>query len=202
MATPSKAAITPDPIVLAQLVLDTNFLGSALDFSTKFSGAIYWDFAPFANTAGAAATMLQLLSANKETGLLEDDSWGVVQEWLSPTATSTLFSANVTGVAGASTITVAAGSPTLYQDHFLGGASEASGEWIYPILQVGTTVTLRAALKNSYAGATMYSNALRQRFEQDFTNLKQYKLVLFNKRGATNRNVVNRVRIMTLDSVA
>lgn len=203
MATPTKSYVSPNPVVLAALAAGANFLGSALDFTTKFSGAICWDFSPRAVTASAFATMLQLLAANKSGADAEDDSWSVVQEWLSPTATSVLFSANVTGTAGASTITVAAGSPVLFQDHFINGATtdEAGSEWVYPISQSGTTVTLRAALKNSYVNQNMFSNALRLRFEQDFTNLLRYKVCLFNNRGGVERDVANRVRIVTLDSV-
>jgi hypothetical protein len=203
MSTPTKAYLSPNPMILASLAAGANLLGSVLDFSTKFCGAIMWDWAPIATTASPAATMLQLLAAAKSGADTEDDSWSVVQEWLSPTAVPTLYSANVTGTAAASTITVSAGTLTLFQDHFLKGATtdEAGSEWIYPIAQSGTTVTLRAALKNSYAAKDMYSAALRLRFEQDFSNLLKYKVCIFNNRGATNRTTANRVRIVTLDAV-
>lgn len=203
MATPVKTIVSPDPAVLQLIAAGANVLGAVLDFTTKFSGAIHWDFAPVAVTASAFATMLQLLSNNKDSADTQDDSWSVVQEWLSPTAQATQFSANVSGTAAASTITVAAGSPTLFQDHYIRGATdnEAGGEWVYPIAQSGTTVTLRAALKNTYVNASMFSGAMRLRFEQDFTNLKKYKVCLFNNRGGTERDVVSRVRITTLDSV-
>lgn len=203
MSTPTKSYVSPNPHVLQAILAGANVLGAVLDFTAKFSGAICWDFAPIATTASAFATMLQLLAAAKSGADTEDDSWSVIQEWLSPTATATLFSANVTGVAGASTITVAAGSPTLYQDHFIKGATtdEAGSEWVYPIAQSGTTVTLRGALKNSYTNQSMYSAALRLRFEQDFSNLLKYKICLFNNRGGTERDVACRVRIVTLDAV-
>lgn len=204
MATPVKSVVSPDPVVLQLVAAGANVLGSVLDFATKFSGAISWDFAPAATTASAFATMLQLLATNKDSADAQDDSWSVLQEWLSPTAAATQFSGNVSGTAGASTITVSAGTPVLFQDHYIRGATdnEAGGEWVYPIAQSGTTVTLRAALKNSYTNVSMFSAAMRLRFEQDFTNLKKYKVCIFNNRGGIERDTINRVRITTLDSVS
>lgn len=204
MATPTKSYVSPNPVILQAVAAGANVLGSALDFTTKFAGAICWDFAPIAVTASAAAVMLQLLAAAKSGADLEDDSWNVVQEWLSPTATATLYNANVTGSAGASTITVGAGTLTLFQDHFIKGATtdEAGSEWVYPIAQAGTTITLRGNLKNSYTNQSMFSAAIRLRFEQDFSNLLKYKVCLFNNRGGTERDTANRVRLVTLDAVA
>lgn len=203
MATPTKSTVSPDPIVLQAVLAGINVLGSVLDFSTKFCGAIAWDFAPIANTAAAFATMLQLLAANKDGTDTVDDAWSVVQEWLSPTATAAQVSTTVNGTAGLTSMVLTAGSPTLFQDHYIRGATdnEAGGEWVYPISQAGTTVQLRGALKNTYVNQALWSGAMRFRFEQDFSNLKKYKVCIFNNRGGTERDTVNRVRILTLDSV-
>jgi hypothetical protein len=203
MAIPTKTALATDPIALQLVAAGANVLGSVLDFTTKFSGAIHWHFSPVAATAAAFATMLQLLCANKDGADTVDDAWDVLQEWLSPTANGVLVSSTVNGTAAASTVTLTAGSPTLFQDHYIRGATdnEAGGEWIYPIAQSGTTVTLRAALKNSYVNQNLWSQAAKFRFEQDFSNLKKYKVCVFNNRGGTERDTVNRVRIITLDSV-
>jgi len=207
MASPSKSIITPDPIVLQQISAGAEAVYSAsplvLEFDTKFSGAVYWDFAPIANTASPAATVLQLLTNDKAAVDTEDDSWSIIQDWLSPTAVPTLFT-GVAGTAGASTFTFAAGTPAVYADHFIKGASvnEAGSEWVHIVKITGLTATIRGTLKNTYAAATCYSNALKQRFELDFSNLIRYKLMIGNNRGATNRDTANRVRIVTLDSVA
>jgi hypothetical protein len=204
MAVPSKSPVAPDPIILQSVLAGANVIGAVLDFSGKFSGAICWDFSPIAATASAFATMLQLLAANKDGADTEDDSWSVVQEWLSPTATGVLVSSTVNGTAGQNTVVLTAGTPTLFQDHYIRGASdnEAGGEWVYPIAQVGTTVTLRNKLKNTYVNQALWSQGARFRFEQDFTNLKKYQVCIFNNRGGTERDTVNRVRIISLDSVA
>lgn len=204
MSTPTKTVLSPDPHVLQALAAGANLLGAELAFTTKFAGAIAFDFAPVAATAAAAATMMQLLAAMKDGAAIADDAWEVIQEWLSPTSTASQISTTVNGTAGQTSLTLTAGTiTTFFQDYFIKGGTtdEAGSEWIYPLSQSGNTVQLRGPLKNSYVNRELWSGALKLRFEQDFSNLRTYKVCIFNGRGATNRNVAVRARILTLDSV-
>lgn len=207
MSTPSKSIVSPDPIVLQKILagVGATFSTSVLDVSSKFACQICWDFAPTATTASPAATVLQILAAsNIASGVVDsaDDAWEVVQDWLSPTAVPTEF-ANVTGTLGTSTFTITSGSPALYQDHFIEGATvnEADSEWVVPIQVSGTTVTIRGVLKNTYAGATLNSGAQKQRFDLDLSNIGKLKFMIGNNRG-TDRDVACRVRVLTLDSIS
>lgn len=208
MSTPSKGIISPDPIVLQKILADTEAVygGAILDVSSKFACSIAWDFAPIATTANPVATILQVLS---DTTLVSgtvnsvDDAWTVVQDWLSPTAVPSTF-ANVTGTLGTSTFTVtnAAGLVT-YQPHFIAGAAvdETDSEWVFPIKVVANTITIRGTLKNTYAGATLYSNAQRMRFDLDLSNIGKLKFMIGNDRPGTNRDVASRIRVLSLNSI-
>jgi len=207
MSTPSKSIVSPDPMVLQEILagVGATFSTSVLDVSAKFACQIAWDFAPLATTATPAATVLQILTAsNLASGTVDsaDDAWEVVQDWLSPTAVPTEFT-SVAGSAAANTFTIASGTPSLYQDHFIEGASvnEAGSEWVFPIALSGTTVTIRGVLKNTYAGATLRSGAQKQRFDIDLSNIGKLKFMIGNNRG-TDRDVAVRVRVLTLDSIS
>lgn len=206
MSVPSKSVVSPDPIVLQEIAAgaQATYSSSVLDVSSKFSGQIAWDFAPLATTATPAATVLQMLVATDlASGTVDsaDDNWEVVQDWLSPTAVPTEFTA-VAGTLGTSTFTIAAGTPAVYQDHFIEGASvnEAGSEWVHVIKVVGTTVTIRGTLKNTYAGAVLRSGALKQRFDLDLSNVGKLKFMIGNNRG-TNRDVASRLRVLRLDNI-
>lgn len=207
MSTPSKSIVTPDPIVLQEIAAGVGavFSTSVLDVSAKFSAQICWDFAPLATTATPAATVLQILIANNlASGTVDsaDDAWEVIQDWLSPTAVPTEFT-SVAGTAGASTFTIAGGSPALYQDHFIEGASvnELGSEWVVPINVSGLTVTIRGVLKNTYVAGTLRSGAQKQRFDLDLSNVGKLKFMIGNNRG-TDRDIASRVRVLFLDSIA
>ena len=207
MSTPAKSVVSPDPIILQKTVAGVGavFSTSVLDVSAKFAAQIAWDFAPLAVTATPAATVFQILGAsNLASGVVDsaDDAWEVIQDWLSPTAASTQFTA-VAGTLGASTFTIASGSPAFYADHFIQGASdnEAGCEWVVPIQVSGTTVTIRGTLKNTYAGALLWSGAQKSRFDIDLSNVGKIKFMIGNNRG-TDRDVANRVRVLSLDSIA
>ena len=207
MAVPSKSIVTPDPMVLQEILAGVGAVFSAvLDFSGKFACSIAWDFAPLATTATPAATVLQILGAtNLISGVVDsaDDHWEVIQDWLSPTAVPTEFTA-VAGTAGTSTITVASVvGLVLYQDHFIEGATvnEAGSEWVFPVSFSGTTITIRGTLKNTYSGATMRSGAMKQSFDLDLFNRGKIKFMIGNNRG-TDRDVAIRVRVLTLDAIA
>lgn len=206
MSTPSKSIVTPDPIVLQEILAGVGaiFSSSVLDVSAKFACSVAWDFAPLATTATPAATVLQILGAtNLISGTVDssDDNWEVIQDWLSPTAVPTEFT-SVAGTAGASSFTIAAGTPALYADHFIEGATvnEAGSEWVVPIAVVGTTVSIRGTLKNTYAGAVLRSGAQKNRFDLDLSNVGKLKFMIGNNRG-TNRDVAVRVRVLTLDNI-
>lgn len=208
MSTPSKGLITPDPIILQKILSDTSavYSSSILDVSSKFACSIAWDFAPVATTASAVATLFQILSdttAASGTTDSPDDAWTVVQDYLSPTAQSATF-ANVTGTLGTSTFTVtnAAGLVT-YQPHFIAGAAvnEADSEWVFPVKVVANTITIRGTLKNTYAGATLYTNAQRMRFDIDLSNICKLKFMIGNDRPGTNRDVASRIRVMSLNAI-
>lgn len=208
MSTPSKGVISPDPIILQKIVADNEavYSSSVLDVSTKFACSIAWDFAPVATTAAPVATILQLLTdTSLASGTVNspDDAWAVVQDWLSPTAVATTF-ANVTGTLGTSTFTVtnAAGLVT-YQPHFIAGAAvnDADSEWVYPIKVVANTITIRGTLKNTYAGATLFTNAQRMRFDIDLSNIGKIKFMIGNDRPGTNRDVASRIRVLSLNSI-
>lgn len=206
MSTPSKAIISPDPLVLQEILagVGATFSSSVLDVSSKFACQICWDFAPLATTASPAATILQILAAsNLASGTVDsaDDAWEVVQDWLSPSAVPTEYT-SVAGTAAASTFTIASGSPALYQDHFIEGASvnEAGSEWVVPIQVSGTTVTIRGVLKNTYSGAVLRSGAQKMRFDLDLSNIGKLKFMIGNNRG-TDRDVASRIRVLSLDSI-
>jgi hypothetical protein len=208
MSTPSKGVITPDPIVLQKIVAATEAVygSSILDVSSKFAAAIFWDFAPVATTATPVATLLQVLTdSSLISGTVNspDDAWSVVQDWLSPTAVPATF-ANVTGTLGTSTFTVtsAAGLVT-YGYHFIAGAAvnETDSEWVFPIKVSGNTVTIRGTLKNTYAGATLYSNAQKMRFDLDLSNIGKLKFMIGNNRPGTTRDVASRIRVESLNSI-
>lgn len=206
MSVPSKSIVTPDPMVLQEILagVGATFSTSVLDVSSKFAAQIAWDFAPLATTATPFATVLQILGAsNLASGTVDsaDDAWEVVQDWLSPTAVPTEFTA-VAGTAGTNTFAIGGGTPALYQDHFIEGATvnEAGSEWVVPINVVGTTVTIRGVLKNTYAGATLRSGAQKMRFDLDLSNIGKIKFMVGNNRG-TDRDVAVRVRVLFLDSI-
>lgn len=206
MSVPSKSVVSPDPLVLQEILAGVGAtFSSVLDVSAKFACQICWDFAPLATTATPAATVMQILAAsNLASGVVDsaDDAWEVVQDWLSPTAVPTEFT-SVTGTAGTSTFTIASGSPSLYADHFIEGASvnEAGSEWVVPIAISGTTVTIRGSLKNTYAGATLRSGAQKNRFDLDLSNIGKLKFMIGNNRG-TDRDVACRIRVLSLDSIS
>lgn len=208
MSTPSKGIISPDPIVLQKILggVEAVYGSSVLDVSTKFACSIAWDFAPIATTATPVATILQVLSDTtvvSGTANSADDAWEVVQDWLSPTAVPATF-ANVTGTLGTSTFTVtsAAGLVT-YQPHFILGATgnEGDSEWVFPIKVASNTITIRGTLKNTYAGATLYSAAQRMRFDLDLSNIGKLKFMIGNNRPGTTRDVASRIRVLSLNSI-
>lgn len=207
MSTPSKGIITPNPIVLQELLAANQAVYSAvLDVSSKFSAQIAWDFAPLATTAAPVATLLQVLVDDTlASGTVDsvDDAWTIVQDWLSPTAVPTEFT-SVVGTAGASTFTIAAGTPVVYQDHFIEGATvnEAGSEWVHPIKVVGTTVTIRGTLKNTYAAGTLRSGAQKLRFDLDLSNIGKLKFMIGNNRVGTKRDVASRIRVLSLNSIS
>lgn len=206
MSTPSKGVITPDPIVLQELIAANQAVYSAvLDVSTKFAAQICWDFAPLATTASPQATLLQVLADEATaSGTVDspDDAWTVVQDWLSPTAVPTEFTA-VAGSAGASTFTIASGTPIVYGVHFIEGATvnEAGSEWVVPIKVVGTTVTIRGTLKNTYAGAVLRSGAQKLRFDIDLSDIGKLKFMIGNNRVGTTRDVASRIRVLSLNAI-
>jgi len=206
MSTPSKGVITPDPIVLQELVGPTPAVySSVLDVSTKFACAVCWDFAPLETQATPVATLLQVLKDETlASGTVDspDDAWTVVQDWLSPTAVPTEF-ASVVGTAGASTFTIAGGTPVVYQPHFIEGptVNEAGSEWVVPILVSGLTVTIRGTLKNSYAAGTLRSAAQKLRFDLDLSNIGKIKFMIGNNRVGNTRDVASRIRVLSLNSI-
>jgi len=206
MSVPVKAVQTV-PYAIAEIAAGVaQAQSSILDVSEFFSAAVFWDFAPAAATGSAFATILQILGSNKLiSGTVddEDDAWSLLQDWLSPTAQATEFT-SVAGTAGANTLTIASGSPAVYADHHIEGSavSEAQSEWVHVIGLSGTTVTIRGVLKNTYSGATMRSGALKQRFDLDLSNVGKLKFVLGNNRGGTERDVINRIRMIALESVS
>jgi len=206
MSIPSKGIITPDPIILQELLAGNEAVYSTvLDVSTKFAAQICWDFAPLATTASPVATVLQVLvDETLASGTVNspDDAWTVVQDWLSPTAVPTEFT-GVAGTAGASTFTIAAGTPVVYQQHFIEGATvnEAGSEWVMPIKVVGTTVTIRGTLKNTYAGSVLRSGAQKLRFDLDLSNIGKLKFVIGNNRVGTTRDVASRIRVLSLNAI-
>jgi len=206
MSTPSKGVITPDPIILQELAGPTNAVYSAvLDVSTKFACAVMWDFAPLETQATPVATLLQVLtdeSLASGTVNSPDDAWTVVQDWLSPTAVPTEFT-GVAGTAGASTFEIAAGTPVVYGQHFIEGASvnEVGSEWVVPIGVSGTTVTIRGTLKNTYVGAVLRSGAQKMRFDLDLSNIGKIKFMIGNNRVGNTRDVASRIRVISLNSI-
>lgn len=208
MSSLNKTNVVPDPIAIQLITAGTAAVkSSVIDMSTKFSMSVFWDFSPAANTAGATSTQLSMQGSFKDAG---DDAWVPLQDWLSPTAQSAAGALAVDATPlSPQTISVAANiSPNTYILFYEAGVI-ANSEWAFVVANAGGggpnyTLTLEQTLVRNHTivNTVVHSYAARWKFDIDLSTIKRVRFCLFNSRGATNRDVVCRVGLTTLDSIA
>jgi hypothetical protein len=198
MVAPVKTVQTV-PITLQQINAATAVIKSApINVTSLYSGAIYWDFVPVATTAAAASTNLCIQCSQEAfggTGLL----WVPLQDWASPTTTAATAAITTVTATGFTSATALAQNAWV----FMYNASVATGEFHFIALVAGGgpyTYTTEDAPTAGLAGGTIYTGAMRYRFEIDFGTIKQIRFCLYNARAATTRNVASRIALTTLDN--
>lgn len=201
MASPVKT-IQAEPFAIQLVAAATGSIHSLVyDVSTKFSGSVFWDFAPADNTASAMATQLSIQCSQKATG---DDTWVSLQDWLSPTIVGGTITAS--GTSGTPTLTTSAVTAAMNRYFLYEAGTIANSEWVMRTAQSGGgptyTVTVEDNLAHGHlAGTPLLAGAERFKFDVDLTGVTRVRFSLYNNLGTTTRPVVCRVGFITVDSV-
>jgi hypothetical protein len=199
MASSPNKTVQAEPLVMQLISAGTGVTKSAvIDVTTKFSGTVFWDFAPTENTAGAS-TQLSIQASQKASG---DTAWVTVQDWVSPTVLG--GTATCTATAGASTLLSTATMGAM-QKMFIYEAGAIATSEFHTRVTVGApnfTVGLEDLLANNHgAGTPLLIGAERFSIPVDFSGFVRVRFCIYNANGATNRPVVCRIALTTVDSI-
>lgn len=170
-----------------------NVKSAVIDVSGISDAAIFWDFAPVANTATPAATELCIQGSQKAAG---DANWVNIQSWLSPTMVPDVLTQNAGGGIGDATISTTAGTIATGLYFYVKDGADV-GEFVRKASGAAQVHTVEDLFTLAHAAATIYSKGVeRFKFDIDLRNVTRMRVVINNNRG-TNRNVVSRVALIT-----
>lgn len=200
MASPVKQVQT-EPIPLALVAANLGVLhSSVIDVSTYFSGTVYWDFAPTDNTLAAAATQLSIQMSQKASG---DDAWVSLQDWLSPTVPGGTITCTAAG--GTTALTASASTGAMNRYFIYEAGTIANSDFVLRVNQTGLgpySVTVEDNIAHAHlAGTPLLAGAERFAFPIDLTGVVRIRFSIYNNLGATNRPVVSRVALTTVNSI-